>query len=67
MSETLTITNKKCLGIVLKGQNNYLLWSTEKRYKLRLRVLWKYIINKATALANNASLKNKEKYTRKEF
>ena len=37
MSETPT--DEKRLGIVLKGQDNYLLWSTEKRYKLRLRAL----------------------------
>ena len=39
MLETLTVINKKRLSIILKGQDNYLLWSTEKRYKLRLRAL----------------------------
>jgi hypothetical protein len=64
MSETPT--DKKRLSIVLKGQDNYLLWSTEKRYKLRLRALWKYVTGEATALAKNASLKDKEKYTLRE-
>ena len=67
MLETLTITNKKYFGIVLKGQDNYLLQSTKKSYKLYLRVLQKYITSKATVPADNASLENKEKYTLKEF
>ena len=29
-------------------------------------MLWKYITGKTTALANNASLENKEKYTLRE-
>ena len=62
MSETLTATDEKRLGIVLKGQDNYLLQSTEKCYKFCLRVLWKYITSKVTAPANDASLENKEKY-----
>ena len=67
MSETLTAINKKHLSIILKGQDNYLLQSTEKCYKLYLRALWKYITGKATALANNASLEDKEKYTLREY
>ena len=67
MSETLTVINEKCLSIVLKGQDNYLLWSTKKHYKLCLRVLWKYVTSETTAPANNASLEDKEKYTFREF
>ena len=62
MSETLTITNKKCLNIVLKGQDNYLLQSTKKSYKLHSRALQKYITGEVTTLADNASLEDKEKY-----
>ncbi len=62
MSETLTVTDEKRLGIVLKGQDNYLLWSTEKSYKLRSRALWKYVTGEATAPADNASSEDKEKY-----
>ena len=58
-----TPIDEKRLGIVLKGQDNFLLWSTEKRYKLRLRALWKYVTGEATALADNASSKDKERYT----
>ena len=61
-----TPTDKKRLGIILKGQDNYLLQSTEKRYKLYLRALQKYITGEATTLANNASSKDKEKYTLRE-
>ena len=66
MLKTFTITNKKYLSIIFKGQNNYLLQFTEKRYKLRLKVFQKYIISKATTLTNNASLEDKEKYTFRE-
>ena len=62
-----TPTDKKYLGIVFKGQDNYLLWFTKKCYKFYLKVLWKYVTGKATTLANNAFLKNKEKYTLREF
>ena len=67
MLETFTITNKKRFNIIFKGQNNYLLQSTEKYYKLYLRALQKYIIGEITTLANNTFLKDKEKYTFKNF
>ena len=63
MSETFTATDEKRLGIVLKGQDNYLLWSTEKCYKLRSRALWKYVTGEAAAPADDASSEDKEKYT----
>ena len=38
----------------------------KKHYKLYLKILWKYIIDKAIALANDAFLKDKKKYTLRE-
>ena len=66
MSETLTAIDEKYFGIILKDQDNYLLQSTKKCYKLYLKVLQKYVTGEVTALANDASSEDKEKYTFRE-
>jgi gag-polypeptide of LTR copia-type len=66
MSEILTTTDEKRIGIVLKGQENYLPWSTEKYYKLKSKGLWKYVTGDATVPNETAPEEDKTKYNLEE-